>query len=137
MGYSCSDFVGDFEWEIVIAALEAGGRLIKIADDPRRPSFTGQRGTMIVYYGTSLKERTRGDGATKNERFRFLKRFWVFNTEQCEGLPEKFGAPPAPALELEEGMLRSNEFVAALGANITYGGTQAFYRPSADLIVLP
>jgi antirestriction protein ArdC len=124
-------------WLTMNQIKESGGNLRKIADDENRPSFTGQQGTMIVYYGTATREKTRGDGVSKDERFRFLKRFWVYNTDQCENLPAKYTEPPRAQPELAEGMLLSDTFVGRLGANITYGGAQAFYRPSADIIVLP
>jgi antirestriction protein ArdC len=124
-------------WLTLKQIKEAGGNLAKIAEDPCRPSYTGQQGTMIVYYGTSTREKTRDDGKRDDGRYRFLKRFWVYNTDQCENLPAKFGQPPTPVPEIEDGLIASNAFVAKLGANIIYQGAQAFYRPSSDIVVMP
>lgn len=60
----------------------------------------------------------------------------VFNVAQCEDLPARFYDVPAerPA---EERHKAAESFLAAVGAEIRFGGDRAFYSPSADVIVLP
>ncbi|WP_116970753.1 ArdC-like ssDNA-binding domain-containing protein [Blastomonas sp. UPD001] len=51
----------------------------------------GEKGAPIVYYGSSSKTRTdEQSGEEREEGFRFLKSYTVFNAEQIEGLPERF-----------------------------------------------
>src|SRR3546814_16797245 len=64
----------------------------------------GETGTTVVYYGNSRKavsDEQTGE-AKENEReqtFRFLKTYTVFNVAQIDGLPEHFHLvlEPAPA----------------------------------------
>jgi len=66
----------------------------------------------------------------------FLKRFTVFNVDQCEGLPPRclLGdtlLPPCETIPVADGLL------AASGADIRIGGNRAYYSPSGDYIALP
>lgn len=99
----------------------------------------GQRGAPVVYYGSSTTtkqdEQTRED---REEGFRFLKSYTVFNIEQIDGLPERFApqpiAPPAlpfPRIDTAEA------FFASIPAEVRHGGNQAYYSVSDDRIQLP
>jgi len=55
----------------------------------------------------------------------------VFNADQVEGLPERFH--PAPSLDLVE----PEGYVVSSGANVSEGGTRAFFSPLKDEIRLP
>jgi antirestriction protein ArdC len=62
----------------------------------------------------------------------FLKRFVVFNVDQCEGLPEDYIAlmvGPDPVLAIAE----AEALIAATGARFQIGGGEAFYSPSTTL----
>ena len=61
-----------------------------------------------------------------------LKPFWVFNVADIDGLPEV--SVPQPTFEP---MVEAERFLQASGANITWGGTRAFYRVSEDAIYMP
>ena len=66
----------------------------------------------------------------------FLKRFVVFNVDQCEGLPENYIAPmvsPDPVLAIAE----ADALIAASGATFQIGGGEAFYSPSHDFVQVP
>jgi antirestriction protein ArdC len=61
----------------------------------------GERGTTIVYADRFIPDRERERAQRDEDEPRgipFLKRFTVFNTDQCEALPEGIatGAPPVP-----------------------------------------
>ncbi len=66
----------------------------------------------------------------------FLKRFTVFNTAQCEGLPDDIAvvAPPPPLGLIEP---RVEELIKATGIDFRIGGNRAFYVPSADYVQVP
>ena len=66
----------------------------------------------------------------------FLKRFTVFNTDQCEGLPAELSTAPPP---VAEGMIlpQAEALIAATGADFRISGDRAFYSPTHDFIQVP
>jgi antirestriction protein ArdC len=99
----------------------------------------GEHGTTVVYADrfTPDEERRRAerDGDEPNA-IPFLKRFTVFNTDQCENLPEALTTAPAP---VPEGLILSHAeaLIAATGADFRIGGERAFYSPDHDFIQVP
>jgi antirestriction protein ArdC len=99
----------------------------------------GEKGTTVVYADrfTPDEERRRAerDGDEPNA-IPFLKRFTVFNTDQCENLPDALTSAPAP---VPEGLILPHveALIAASGANFRIGGERAFYSPSHDFIQVP
>ena len=99
----------------------------------------GERGTTVVYADrfTPEDERRRAEetGDTPGV-IPFLKRFTVFNTDQCDGLPADVSnaAPPPP-----EGLIapQVEALIAATGADFRIGGDRAFYSPTHDFIQVP
>jgi antirestriction protein ArdC len=70
------------------------------------------------------------------EAILFLKRFTVFNADQCEDLPVDLSPPlatPAENLILPQ----TEALIRVTGAIIRIGGNRAFYVPSADDIQVP
>jgi len=101
----------------------------------------GEAGTMVVF-ADRFMPKDRADAAraeTGKERdasIPFLKRFTVFNIEQCEGLPEQLyaSAPPAPErliLPEAEALIRDTR------AKFRIGGDEAFYCPGSDTVHVP
>jgi len=83
-------------------------------------------------------ERARAEEAGEEpEAIPFLKRFTVFNTDQCEDLPAEASAaapsPPPETLILPQ----AEALIRATGADIRIGGDRAYYVPSADYIQVP
>ena len=66
----------------------------------------------------------------------FLKRFIVFNVEQCDGLPGHIVAAPKPVAPSELS-LEAETLIAATGAKFVEGGGEAFYHRGEDFIRLP
>jgi antirestriction protein ArdC len=99
----------------------------------------GEKGTTLVYADRFIpyRERTRAAEAGDDpEAIPFLKRFTVFNADQCEGLPAGLAPAPEPPAEIlilpqAEALFRST------GADIRIGGDRAFYVPTADYIQVP
>lgn len=109
-------------------ALAAGGHVRK-----------GERGTTVVYAKpfTPAEEKRRALAEGREAaRVPMLKRFTVFNTDQCDDLPEELCAPPAP---VPEGLIlpAADALIKATGADFRIGGNQAFYAPGFDYVQVP
>jgi antirestriction protein ArdC len=121
-GFSCQS------WLTFRQALALGGNVRK-----------GERGTTVVYADRFLpddeKRRARetGDDA---QAIPFLKRFTVFSTDQCEGLPEDLATAPPP---VSDGLIlpEVEALIRASGAEVRLGGDKAFYAPGPDYIQVP
>ncbi len=121
-GFSCQS------WLTFRQALALGGNVRK-----------GERGTTVVYADRFIPDderrraRETGDDA---QAIPFLKRFTVFSTDQCEGLPEDLATAPLPVPEsliLPE----VETLIRASGADVRLGGDKAFYAPGLDYIQVP
>jgi len=116
------------EWLTFRQALSLGGHVKK-----------GERGTTICYADSFIpkteRERAREQGEDPNA-VPFLKRFTVFNVEQCEGLPPHIVAAPKP-VPTSELVSEAEHLIAASGATIREGGGAAFYQRGEDFIRLP
>ena len=99
----------------------------------------GERGTTVVYADRFTPEeerkRTRETGEAPGA-IPFLKRFTVFNTDQCDGLPDGIAsaAPPPPPGLIEP---HAEALIAASGATFRIGGGRAFYSPDGDFVQVP
>jgi antirestriction protein ArdC len=99
----------------------------------------GEKGTVICYADRftpkAEQEQARGEDRAARQ-VAFLKRFVVFNVDQCEGLPDDYIAPmvsPDPVLAIAE----ADALIAASGARVNVGGGEAFYSPSHDFVQVP
>src|ERR1700730_8656872 len=115
-------------WLTFRQALKIGGHVRK-----------GEKGTTVVYADRFVpyRERTRAEEAgDEPEAIPFLKRFTVFNADQCDDLPADIAPPPAP---MNETLIlpQAEALIRATGADIRIGGNRAFYVPSADYIQVP
>jgi antirestriction protein ArdC len=102
----------------------------------------GEKGTTVVYADGFIPdgERNRAEEAGEEPQvIPFLKRFTVFNTDQCAGLPVDTvdtgatAAPPPEHLILPQ----AEALIRATGADLRIGGDRAFYVPSGDYIQVP
>lgn len=120
-------------WLTYLQAKEAGGQIRK-----------GERSTLTVFY--SYKEREAldqngnviidADGLPRLDRIPVLRRNFLFNIEQTEGVetsPEEITVPEdfSPHDEAESLMRRSGACIIHRSAN------KAFYSPVQDFIQLP
>jgi antirestriction protein ArdC len=99
----------------------------------------GERGTTIVYADKYIPDSERERAAQDGDEpgfVPFLKRYTVFNTSQCEGLPEEAYAGAAPLPECETNR-RAEALIAATGADFRIGGDKAYYVPAHDFIRVP
>lgn len=119
---------GTQSWLTFRQALSAGGSVRK-----------GERGTTVVY----ASRFTPGEGQTveparsdSRVAIPFLKRFTVFNTDQCDGLPETLSEPlpPVPGDTMPPSI---DALMKASGAVVRIGGDQAFYSVTHDYVQVP
>lgn len=98
----------------------------------------GERGTSVVFADKftpkAEQERAARDGDAPGA-VPFLKRFTVFNVEQCEGL-EALSAEPAPLPERQV-VPHIEALIAATGADFRIGGDKAHYVPALDYVRVP
>ena len=119
---------GSQRWLTYRQAEKAGGHV-------RR----GEKGTVICYADrfTPKHEAEKARGEDREARtIAFLKRFTVFNLDQCEGLPEELTSIPAlpdPVMAIAE----ADRVIAATGADFRIGGSEAFYSPVQDYVQVP
>ena len=98
-----------------------------------------ERGTTVVYADRFTPEGERQRAAEANEQpgtIPFLKRFTIFNTDQCDGLPEEVAAsvvPPPPGQIAP----RAEALIAATGADFRIGGARAYYNATNDFVQVP
>jgi antirestriction protein ArdC len=115
-------------WVTFRQALSLGGNVRK-----------GEHGTTVVYADRFIpdeeRKRAERDGDEPGA-IPFLKRFTVFNTDQCENLPDELttAPPPVPA-----GLIlpQAGALIAATHANFRIGGDRAFYSPTQDYVQVP
>lgn len=99
----------------------------------------GERGTTVVYADRFIPEDERRRAAETGEEpgaIPFLKRFTVFNTDQCDGLPEDVAAsvvPPRPD-QIEP---QAEALIAATRADFRIGGARAYYDTISDFVQVP
>ncbi|TGV15073.1 DUF1738 domain-containing protein [Mesorhizobium sp. M8A.F.Ca.ET.173.01.1.1] len=99
----------------------------------------GERGTTVVYADRFVPDHERKRARETGEDAQaipFLKRFTVFNIEQCEGLPDEVAvSAPLPVASLIEP--RVEALIKATGIDFRIGGDRAFYMPARDYIQVP
>jgi antirestriction protein ArdC len=115
-------------WLTFRQALSLGGHVCK-----------GERGITVVYADRFIPDNERQPADRDGEEPRaipFLKRFTVFNVDQCEGLPESVATN---ASAVPEGLIlpRAEALIEATGADLRIGGDRAHYDVAADYIRVP
>lgn len=99
----------------------------------------GEKGTTVFYADRFIPkgeiERATKTGDDPNA-VPFLKRFTVFNVDQCDGLPETAFAGIAPLPECEQ-IPQAEDLIKRTGADFRIGGNRAFYQTVGDFIQVP
>lgn len=99
----------------------------------------GEKGTVVCYadrFTPRAEEERARDEEREARQIAFLKRFTLFNIDQCEGLPEELTRAPELAAERET-VPHAEALIRASGADFRVGGSEAFYSPSADFVQVP
>lgn len=99
----------------------------------------GEKGFMVVKYGTFEKEVENGDtGETEERKLGYLKAYTVFNASQVEGV--EFPTPePLPELPESETSAMARQIVAGMPnpPAIKEGFAIPCYRPMSDSVRMP
>lgn len=115
-------------WLTFRQALSLGGHVRK-----------GERGTTVVYADRFVPNDEKKRAAETGENVQaipFLKRFTVFNTDQCDGLPDEIATvAPSPLPGMIEP--RVDALIKATGIDFRIGGNRAFYKPSENYVQVP
>jgi antirestriction protein ArdC len=115
-------------WLTFRQALSLGGHVRK-----------GERGTTVVYADRFTPDDERRRAAETGEEamaIPFLKRFTVFNTAQCEGLPDAMMAM-APPVETDLVLPQAEALIRATAVDFRIGGERAYYDPRHDFVQVP
>jgi antirestriction protein ArdC len=115
-------------WLTFRQALSLGGHVRK-----------GERGATVVYTDRVVpndEKRRAAETGEEAQAIPFLKRFTVFNTDQCDGLPADIATTAPPPLP---GMIEPTVevLIKATGIDFRIGGNRAFYAPTEDYVQVP
>ena len=115
-------------WLTFRQALSLGGHVRK-----------GEHGTTVVYADRFIpndEKRRAAETGEDAQAIPFLKRFTVFNTDQCEDLPAEIAtaAPPPPPGMIEP---QVEALIKATAIDFRIGGNHAFFKPSEDYVQVP
>jgi antirestriction protein ArdC len=99
----------------------------------------GERGTTVVYtdrFNPDDKKQRAHETGDAPQKIAFLKRFTVFNAEQCDNLPEAIAIAAPPALP---GLIepKVEALIAATGIDFRIGGSRAYYDHGNDHVQVP
>jgi antirestriction protein ArdC len=99
----------------------------------------GEKGTTVCYadrFTPKTEQERARDEDREARQVAFLKRFTVFNIDQCEGLPEALigDAEPLPECEI---LPQVQALIDTSGADFRIGGNEAFYAPALDFVQVP
>lgn len=122
---SCAGYSNPL-WVTFKQAKEAGGSVRK-----------GETGTPVVYWARTEGKTDEATGETSGG-WAFIKHYYVFNVDQCEGLSFPNEEPTAPRPEFQP--IEAAERIAARYAGsppVKHGGNRACYFPQADFVAMP
>lgn len=113
------------QWLTFQQAKQAGGNVKK-----------GEKGTTVVFFKPlTIKEKAEAQGDDKEKVIPLLRSFTVFNTQQIEGLPEKFTQAATQQINEFSDNAAAESLLAQ--ASITHGSNRACFIPSLDEIHMP
>lgn len=95
----------------------------------------GERSTAVVLWREVQAPRSADNEVEADDGHRrmFARTFSVFNLEQVGG----FERPPSPALPESARLAHAEAFISNLGIKTEFGGSEAYYRLSADTVFMP
>jgi antirestriction protein ArdC len=96
----------------------------------------GRPSSMPTALSRTMRRSRAAESGEEAQAIPFLKRFTVFNTDQCDDLPTEIAtAVPPPLPGLIEPPVEA--LIKATGIDFRIGGNSAFYIPSEDFVQVP
>jgi antirestriction protein ArdC len=97
-----------------------------------------EKGLPVVYFNFLEKPGENPDKPEETILLPLMRYYTVFNTTQCEGLPEEVYALPKKQIEFDS-VSACNEVLNGFinGPEIRHNEARAFYRPNEDYINMP
>jgi len=94
----------------------------------------GERSTSVVLWREiQVSRRSDNEDDDDGNRRMFACAFSVFNVAQVDG----YERPVTPMLPEAERLAHAEAFITNLGVKSEFGGSEAYYRPSADTAFMP
>ncbi|TJW70543.1 MAG: DUF1738 domain-containing protein, partial [Mesorhizobium sp.] len=95
----------------------------------------GERSTTVVLWREIQVSRQADNEDDDDDEHRrmFARAFSVFNIAQVDG----YERPNTPVLPETERLAHAEAFITNLGVKTEFGGSEAYYRPSADTVFMP
>lgn len=94
----------------------------------------GEKGSTVVFYKETKREHIKEEtGERQMQTFLVARSSSSFNAEQVDG----WQPPKPPVLNPARVLDQAEAFVAGTAADIRHGGDRAYYKRSADHIVMP
>lgn len=99
----------------------------------------GQFGTTIVFWSPIKKTKIDESGEEYEDRFFMMKSYTVFNVDQVEGMFDhlRVGHQPDTGNHGEQVFDQAETAITAIGADIRFGGSRAYYDTNGDFIQMP
>jgi antirestriction protein ArdC len=99
----------------------------------------GERGTVVVYanrFETDAERRGAERDRREPDTVFMVRRFTVFNIDQCESLPSELATEP---VQIPDALIlpQVKALIEATNADIRIGGNCAYYNPIDDFIQVP
>lgn len=98
----------------------------------------GEKASQVILFKPIVKTVTADNGEETEKTFPLMRTFSVFNAQQTVGLEHLHaGQGSIDATEVEQRFERAEEVIDATGADIRYGGNEAYYNRRSDYIQMP
>jgi antirestriction protein ArdC len=89
--------------------------------------------TVVLWREIQVSRQADNEDDDHGHRRMFARAFSVFNVAQVD----RYERPATPALPEAERLAQAEAFIANLGVKTVFGGSEAYYRPSADTVFMP
>lgn len=95
----------------------------------------GETGTQVVLWKPVRKGVENENGDREDRSYLILRYYTVFNTEQCDGVPE----PEREELPERDPIAECESIVTGYfnGPKVSHGGNRAYYAPAFDRVQMP
>lgn len=94
----------------------------------------GEKSSLIVFYREVVRTERNDAGEPEEKRSLVARASLVFNADQVEGYPP---SDDSERIDRTEQLAAVDALIAATGAAIDTGGTQAYFSPEKDVIFMP